>query len=334
MAERKWTQQQLDAINSRGGTLLLSAAAGSGKTAVLVERIIKLLTEGNEPVEPGELLVVTFTNAAAQEMRMRIAAAVDNLIRTEPLNNLYRNIKMKLSDAEICTIDSFCIKLVRENFHSADIEPDFRLLSGGEAQMLIAEAMTKTLDELCTENPDNYDLLNSMTAYGRDDSALASKIEDLYNFSLSHPFPERWLREAENMYNADCDIKTSLWGRLVLEEASVNLDYCRRLIISAMEDSASDEVVYSKYYEPVSAVLDTISDLEKVLKDGSWDEICSATNSGAIIPGSLPVARGFASNPAKVSAELKYKEAKTMLSKLGAIFCATEQEHREDMEKL
>ena len=96
MAERKWTVQQLNAINSRGGTLLLSAAAGSGKTAVLVERIIKLLTQGNEPVQPSELLVVTFTNAAAQEMRMRISAAIDGLIRKEPLNNLYRSIKMKL----------------------------------------------------------------------------------------------------------------------------------------------------------------------------------------------------------------------------------------------
>ena len=334
MAETKWTKDQKNAIDARGGTLLLSAAAGSGKTAVLVERIIKMLTDGKDTVDPGQLLVVTFTNAAAAEMRARISAAVDKLIENEPSNSFFRSIKMKLPDAKITTMDSFCISLVRENFHSSEVEPDFSLLETGEERILVAEAMARMLDSMCKESPDLYNLLNTMTAYGRDDSALASKIEDLYNFSLSHPFPEKWLRETENMYNADCDIKTSLWGRLVLEEASVNLDYCRRLIISAMEDSASDEVVYSKYYEPVSAVLDTISDLEKVLKDGSWDEICKATNSGSIIPGSLPIARGFATHPAKVSAELKYKEAKTVLSKLGAIFCATEQEHREDMEKL
>ncbi|MBR3869217.1 MAG: helicase-exonuclease AddAB subunit AddA [Clostridia bacterium] len=334
MAETKWTNDQQNAIDARGGTLLLSAAAGSGKTAVLVERIIKMLTDGKDTVEPGELLVVTFTNAAAAEMRARISAAVDKLIEKEPTNSFYRSIKMKLPEAKITTMDSFCIGLVRENFHSSDVEPDFTLLETGEERILIAEAMARTLDSMCKDSPELYNLLNTMTAYGRDDSALASKIEDLYNFSLSHPFSERWLREIEEMYSADSDIKTSLWGRLILEEAFVNLDYCRRLIISAMADSASDEVVHGKYCEPISAVLDIITDAEKVLRDGSWDEICQKVNSGGIIPGSLPVARGFATHPAKVSAELKYKEAKTVLSKLKTIFCATEQEHREDMAKL
>lgn len=334
MAETKWTKAQQNAIDARGGTLLLSAAAGSGKTAVLVERIIKMLTEGKDKVEPGQLLVVTFTNAAAAEMRARISVAVDKLISAEPSNSFYRNIKMKLPEAKITTMDSFCIGLVRENFHSSGVEPDFTLLETGEERILIAEAMARMLDSMCKDSPELYNLLNTMTAYGRDDSALASKIEDLYNFSLSHPFPEKWLREIEEMYSADSDIKTSLWGRLILEEAFVNLDYCRRLIVSAMADSASDEVVNSKYYEPISAVLDIITDAEKVLGDGSWDEICQLVNSNSIILGSLPVARGFATHPAKVSAELKYKEAKTVLSKLKTIFCATEQEHREDMEKL
>ena len=181
---------------------------------------------------------------------------------------------------------------MRENFHSSDVEPDFTLLETGEERILIAEAMARTLDSMCKDSPELYNLLNTMTAYGRDDSALASKIEDLYNFSLSHPFSERWLREIEEMYSADSDIKTSLWGRLILEEAFVNLDYCRRLIISAMADSASDEVVHGKYCEPISAVLDIITDAEKVLRDGSWDEICQKVNSGGIIPGSLPVASG------------------------------------------
>ena len=329
MAERKWTQQQLDAINSRGGTLLLSAAAGSGKTAVLVERIIKLLTKGNEPVEPGELLVVTFTNAAAQEMRMRIAAAVDNLIRTEPLNNLYRNIKMKLSDAEICTIDSFCIKLVRENFHSADIEPDFRLLSGGEAQMLIAEAMTKTLDELCTENPDNYDLLNSMTSYGRDDGNLSEKIIKLYNFSLAHPFPDIWLDNIAQMYENCDNVKDTVWGRIILEDAVVSVDHALDLVRNAVNDIAYDDVIQDKYSAPTESAYALLEGFRKTIEEASWDDIYRYITDNTF--ESLPRApRGYADNPVKVAAEYKYKKARDIYENIRKSVCTDTQGFNSD----
>ena len=333
MSDTKWTKDQQNAIDARGGTLLLSAAAGSGKTAVLVERIIKLLTSGNDTVEPGQLLVVTFTNAAAAEMRSRISAAVDKLISEEPSNSFYRNIKMKLPEAKFTTMDSFCISLVRENFHAAEIEPDFTLLETGEQRILIAEAMSQMLDRLCKENPDLYNLLNTMTAYGRDDSALAAKIESLYDFSLSHTFPDKWLDEIEEMYDMQTDIKTSLWGKLILDEARVIVDYCRELIKNAISDVIGHEVMEDKYRPELETKRELIDGLSAMLENSSWDEICETVRN--LSWGKLPTApRGYGSDSVKVSAESKYKEAASVSENLEKIFCATTDEHNEDMQKL
>ena len=333
MSDTKWTKDQQNAIDARGGTLLLSAAAGSGKTAVLVERIIKLLTSGNDTVEPGQLLVVTFTNAAAAEMRSRISAAVDKLISEEPSNSFYRNIKMKLPEAKITTMDSFCISLVRENFHAAEIEPDFTLLETGEQRILIAEAMSQMLDRLCKENPDLYNLLNTMTAYGRDDSALAAKIESLYDFSLSHTFPDKWLDEIEEMYDMQTDIKTSLWGKLILDEARVIVDYCRDLIKNAICDVIGHEVMEDKYRPELENKRELIDSLNIMLENSSWDEICETVRN--LSWGKLPAApRGYGSDSVKISAESKYKEAASVAENLCKIFCATTDEHNEDMQKL
>lgn len=333
MAETRWTKDQQNAIDARGGTLLLSAAAGSGKTAVLVERIIKLLTDGNDTVEPGQLLVVTFTNAAAAEMRSRVSAAVDSLIAKEPSNSFYRSIKMKLPEAKITTMDSFCISLVRENFHTADIEPDFTLLETGEERILMAQAMSETLDRLCREEPEIYNLLNTMTSYNKDDSSLASKIESLYRFSLSHPFPEKWLSEIEDMYNADADIKTSLWGRLILEEASVIIDYCKDLVKNALIDVIGHEVMEDKYRPELENKLALLEEADRTVKNEDWDEICEFARN--ITWARLPTApRGYGSDPVKLAAESKHKEAGESINDIGKIFCANTAEYAEDIRKL
>ncbi len=331
MAERKWTEQQKNAIDSRNGTLLLSAAAGSGKTAVLVERIIKLLTDDKDPVEPGELLVVTFTNAAAQEMRMRISAAVDDLIRKEPGNNLYRSIKMKLPEADICTIDSFCINLVRENFHSADIEPDFKLLTGGEIQILVSEAMSKTLDSICTEAPEVYDMLNSMTSYGRDDSNLSGKILKLYDFSLAHPFPDLWLDGIEDMYTSCEDVKETVWGKIILDDALISAEQATELVRKALEDIKNDDVVLDKYSSTAEYAYSLLESFKNELKEGTWDSIYSFINNNSFL--SLPRApRGYGDNPVKVAAEHKYKKASDIYNSIAKSICTDTEGFNSDNE--
>lgn len=333
MAETKWTKDQQNAIQARGGTLLLSAAAGSGKTAVLVERIIKLLTDAENPVDPSELLVVTFTNAAAAEMRVRITSAVDKLIASEPSNSFYRNIKMKLPEAKITTMDSFCISLVRENFHAADVEPDFTPIESGEERILIADAMSEMLDNLCRNSPDVYNLLNTMTAYNKNDDGLAKKVMELYRFSLSHPFPERWLSEVENMYNTDGDIRDSLWGKIILEDARQTVKYASELLRNAMSEVLGHEVIEPKYLPAFSIQSEFVDNLSNIIETKTWDEICENVK-GIKLP-SLPAApRGYGQDRVKVSAEAKYKTAASALEGLEKIFCASTEEHSEDMQKL
>ena len=333
MAETKWTTDQRNAIESRGGTLLLSAAAGSGKTAVLVERIIKLLTDSGNPVEPSELLVVTFTNAAAAEMRVRISSAVDKLIASDPANGFYRNIKMKLPEARITTMDSFCISLVRENFHMADVEPDFTPIESGEEKILVADAMSEMLDNLCKNSPDVYNLLNTMTAYNKNDDGLAKKVMELYTFSLSHPFPEKWLSEVENMYNVAGDIKESLWGSIIIEDARQTVKYASELLKNAMSEVIGHEIFEPKYLPAFSIQSEFVENLSNTVENASWDEICGSVK-GIKLP-SLPAApKGYGHDPVKVSAEAKYKTASAALEGLETIFCATTDEHKEDMRLL
>ena len=124
------TSEQRDAVNAEG-SVLVSAAAGSGKTAVLVERVIRLLTDKQKPVGADRLLIVTFTNAAAAEMRTRIEKRLDDECRANPDDIGLLKQRQLISSAKICTIDSFCIDLVRENFETAGVSPDFKISEGG-----------------------------------------------------------------------------------------------------------------------------------------------------------------------------------------------------------
>lgn len=144
---RNWTPGQRDAIEARGGTLLVSAAAGSGKTAVLVQRVIERLTDERHPTDADRLLVVTFTKAAAAEMRDRIAAQIALLLEEDPYNVRLQRQQILLARAQISTIHSFCSELVRENFYKLGVSPDFRILDDAEMTLLRNDAMAQVLDE-------------------------------------------------------------------------------------------------------------------------------------------------------------------------------------------
>lgn len=213
MAGKKWTKEQSDAINARSGTLLLSAAAGSGKTAVLVERIIGLLTDENDPVRPSEILAVTFTNAAAAEMRERISQAVNDLVCAYPDNAFYSEVRMKLPEATICTMDSFCIKTVRENYHILGIEPDFTVLDDSDRKNMSLEAMNRVMDEECDK--EIYRSLVYTTGSAGNDSYLCGRILELYENALSYPFPEKYIDSVCGMYSgAD---GTAGWKKIIRE---------------------------------------------------------------------------------------------------------------------
>ena len=186
---RQWTESQKQAINSRQGTVLVSAAAGSGKTAVLVERVIGRITDTQNPVDIEKLLVVTFTKAAASEMKERISARLSEMIADEPTNTYLKRQKMYLPNAQISTMDSFCARLVKENFEKADISPDFTMMSDIEHDILKRETVSEVLEEIYNlPESETKEFLNLFTN-GRNDENLINSIFALYDFAMASQNP-------------------------------------------------------------------------------------------------------------------------------------------------
>ena len=190
MSEVKWTKEQLQAITEKDSNILVAAAAGSGKTAVLVERIINKII--NEKVDIDRLLVVTFTNAAAAEMRERVLEAIYKKLDENPENeNLQRQITL-LNKASICTIDSFCLDVVRNNFFELEnISPNFRIADTTEIELLKQEVLEDLFEEKYEKQDEDFaKLINTYTSY-RDDTPLKELILKIYTYIQSNPFPNK-----------------------------------------------------------------------------------------------------------------------------------------------
>ncbi|MGI6038311.1 MAG: UvrD-helicase domain-containing protein, partial [Limnochordia bacterium] len=184
----RWTQQQWAAITTRGRNILVAAGAGAGKTAVLVERIIGSLLDAEAPVDLDRLVVVTFTEAAAAQMRERIGEALEGALPDNP--HLYRQLAL-LPKANISTIHAFCARLLRRYFYQLNLDPSFRILDGQEAELL----KTQVLDELLETEYDQGSTAfqNLVDAYGgRTDENLRKLIRQLYEYATSLPQPEAW----------------------------------------------------------------------------------------------------------------------------------------------
>ena len=182
---RKWTPEQENAINSTGGSILVSAAAGSGKTSVLVERVIKQITDLDNPIDIDKFLIVTFTKAAAQEMRNRISARLSEMISKNPHNSHLHNQQIMLKCASLGTIHSFCASIIRENFHKLGISPKFRIAEESEISIIKNQAMEKTLNDFYEfQNPD---FIYTANLFGneKNDNSLSLIIEQIYDFTRS-----------------------------------------------------------------------------------------------------------------------------------------------------
>ena len=192
MATRNWTAAQKKAIDAAGGSVLVSAAAGSGKTAVLVERLIRLITDPVAGCDVNKLLVVTFSNAAASEMRQRIHQALSALLGEDPGNEHLRRQKILMNKSKISTIHAFCLHLIREHFSQLGIQQDFRLLDEAERRVLQEDCARQAVSDFYEGAEENgFYALADLMSTGRDDRRLIQAIMDLYAFIRSHPFPER-----------------------------------------------------------------------------------------------------------------------------------------------
>lgn len=326
----EWTGEQLKAIDSRDGTVLVSAAAGSGKTAVLVERVIRRLMNKEKPCSADRLLIVTFTRAATQQMRDRIFQAISEKLKENPDDAHLKRQLIMLPFAKISTIDSFCADIVRENFHDLDISPDYKMLEGAQLKLVEADAVSRTLDELYKENSEEFNEILNILANGTDDSAAGELIQRLYNNSIAFARPEAWLDSLLDEYRSDLPLAQSRWGRIIIEQAKGTVEFYRHITEKMQACLDEDEVVREKYSENVNEIRLYLDGLDTVLSGGDWnairEKLCGFSLKSL---GRLP--KGYSSPEADFIKEQKTNISKQIKEKLLPLFCASEEENREDM---
>ena len=240
MSETKWTPAQRAAIDDRGGALLVSAAAGSGKTAVLTERAVRLITDPEHPVDADRLLIVTFTNAAAAELRARIGQALLRRSQAEPSNTALRRQRMLLQRAPICTIDAFCLDLLRKHFQALDIPPDFTPADPGSVETLRTAALAETLESAYL----NADFCAFADLYGkgRTDSAAGEAVLQVYDFLRALPDYDKKLDEMLAPWQDENGFARTCWHDILMQEAARSARAAKELLCAARNDCREDFV--------------------------------------------------------------------------------------------
>lgn len=275
----KWTTPQQNAIDARNSNILVSAAAGSGKTAVLVERVIKLITDVNLDVDVDKLLIVTFTNAAAAEMKSRIAKKLLEIINKDQNNtNAHRQLAL-LPNAKVSTIDSFCIGLVRENFFKLDIEQDFKILDNSENAVLEKTAMDEVLDFLYENGGEDFKSLVNMFSSTKDDKGFAEVVNRISHFISSQDFPDVWLDKICEIYNPDIKFEDSFCSEYVVNETNLLLDVVEDLHRQAVDSLDLSNEKHIKLFDVLESDRSTIDALRKCAQTDKWDEMLDVINN-------------------------------------------------------
>lgn len=229
----KFTEDQQRVIDLRNCNILVSAAAGSGKTAVLVERIVELVSgsgcDSAQAVDIDRLLIVTFTNAAAAQMRERITKALSDRVEAEPDNEHIKKQLMLIHNAKIMTIHSFCLYLIKNHFNDIGLDPDFRTADEGEIRLLKQEVLSELLEEQFALGRQEFTDCVEYFAYDGREKRLEELIERLYTFSGSYPFPEKWLRQHRMDYHVETfeELVKTEWFAGMMQEISALLQECK-----------------------------------------------------------------------------------------------------------
>lgn len=278
MAEQNWTTPQYNAIYARGGSLLVSAAAGSGKTAVLVERLVSLICDKENPVDLSRLLVVTFSNAAAAEMRQRVGSRLSQLIVENPKNLYLQKQQAMLGSAQISTIHSFCLELIRQNFQNLSISPDFSVIDSAELSLLESDCLELCVEEYYEQDQNgDFFALVEMLSTNRDDQKLLQTVKKIYGFARSHPFYKKWLSSKLALYNPEIPVTQTIWGEALLNYAQQTLRFCQNTLEEAIVWIVGGDEKVEKAYAPAFQ-----SDLNQVKKsllsaeNNDWDDLVSS----------------------------------------------------------
>lgn len=330
---RQWTPGQQHCIEARGGTLLVSAAAGSGKTSVLVERVVRRITDETDPVDADRLLVVTFTKAAAAEMKQRLAAALAARMAEDPGDHRLARQLMLLPRAHISTVHGFCSALLRENFHLLDLSPQFKVAEEAESALLRDEAMREILEDAYAEKDPAFLEIADLLSSGRNDKGLIRAVERLYTFIQSHPFPERWLSEQERRYTGmDTSPGDTPWGLLVRSRILDTLRYCLTLLDRAAALAEEEARMAAAYGPALREGREAVASLCRLLPRASWDETAAALASLTLPAFGRLVKYEDEARKQRVTA--LRDEVKKRLKELPALLCGSEEQCREDLQAL
>ncbi|WP_243009224.1 UvrD-helicase domain-containing protein [Clostridium sp. AM58-1XD] len=277
----RWTEKQEQVITSRNRNLLVSAAAGSGKTAVLVERIIRMITDQINPLDIDRLLVMTFTNAAAAEMRERIAAAIENKLKEDGRNEHLQMQATLVQHAQITTIHSFCLNVIRNHFNKLDIDPAFRISDEGELMLLKGDVMREMLEDFYQEGRQEFHEFIETYSTGRGDFGIENYIMQVYEFSCSNPWPGQWFADCRKELSESTmdEMESTPWMQFLMRDISLQLEELHIQMEEAADVCREDDGPQA--YLPV--FLEDIRILEGLMEQkatgswkSSWDARCSA----------------------------------------------------------
>ena len=240
MSTLQLTSAQADAVNAVGGSVIVSAAAGSGKTRVLVERVKKRLTDTENPISADRLLIVTFTKAAAAEMKTRISKAIEELLIEDPDNMHLRRQQLLIPSADICTIHSFCTRILKENFFELKINKDFRIGSDSELTVIKKEILSDIIENRYSGENSSFRDMSVLLSGAKSDSGLEDTILRLYDCLCSYPFPSDWLSVITEMYDPDKKLTDTVFDMYSRDMLDPFLQLCDHLL------SELDEIISSE----------------------------------------------------------------------------------------
>lgn len=291
MAGMRWTDEQQQVIDTRNRNLLVSAAAGSGKTAVLVERIIRMVTDQEKPVDIDRLLVMTFTKAAAAEMRERIGEALERQLDEHPGDrNLERQTTL-IHHARITTIDSFCLKLLREHFNELDIDPGFRIADEGELLLIQTDVMKELLEDYYGRGDQRFFRFVDTYATGKADGGLEDYILQVWQFSQSNPWPKEWLDRCRvELDSEDASDPSSFdrtpWMQFLLEDVHKQAEEWEEQLLEAV--SVAEEEDGPQAYLPMLS--EDLENMKALREAGSYEAVYDTL--GKPLFGRLAAVRG------------------------------------------
>ncbi|WP_433619971.1 helicase-exonuclease AddAB subunit AddA [Paenibacillus cellulositrophicus] len=271
-----WSDDQWKAISLHGDHILVAAAAGSGKTAVLVERIIRKILNEEQGFSVDRLLVATFTKAAAAEMRERIRDALDRQLEKDPENTHLRRQLSLLGRASITTLHSFCLEVIRRYYQMIPIDPGFRILNENEAELMRQEILEELFEEKYGEQPEDSDFIALVDWFSgeRTDDAVHHLVQRLYDFSRSHSWPDQWLRNmAESFLLPDtASLGESQWVKSILQDAKLALAGAEGLLEQARRLTLLPGGP-GPYLDNLNADLEVVQSLRDALDNRPWDEL-------------------------------------------------------------